>query len=214
MNSGDYVAEALTRISEFAVATPIVHAGARMRFKYTTDAREGEIWLIDEAGRLWARAPISPYGETMLKVPQGAAGKQMRAVLHARNQKLDTVASVGVMVMPGALTPDAQSSAQADNAPKVAQAAMTLSSSQAAPGDVITVMIDGAHGDARITMTDDSGQSVEQGDIPSTQNAVTLTAPSVTKTSTFYVMASITQGIGDQTVVRKLVVSPRQNEGP
>ena len=205
---------AAPRISEFAVATAVVRAGANARFKYTTDAREGEIWLIDDTGRLWARAPISAYGETTLRVPQGAAGREMRAVLHARNQKLDTVASVGVMVMPSALAPDSQADKPSSGTPKVAAANMTLSSERAAPGDVITVMIDGNHGDARITMTDDSGQAVEQGDIPSTQNAVTLTAPSVTKATTYYVMASITQGIGDQTVVRKLVVSPRGSDAP
>ncbi|HET9095288.1 MAG TPA: hypothetical protein VFN37_01390, partial [Candidatus Baltobacteraceae bacterium] len=193
-------------ISEFAVATPIVHAGADMRFTYSTDAKDGEVWLIDDAGRLWARAPITPYGESTIKVPPGAAGRQMRAVLHARNQNRDTVASVGVMVMPGIVTPQAQAT---DTPAKTPPAQLTLSTQQAAPGDVVTVMIDGNHGDARITMTDGSGDSVEQGDIPSTQNAVTLTAPNVTKTTTYYVMASISQGVGDQTVVRKLVVSPR-----
>jgi hypothetical protein len=195
-------------ISEFAIATPIVRAGSDMEFTYATDARDGEIWLIDDAGRLWARAPISPYGRTALRVPQGAAGRQMRAVLHARNQKLDTVASVGVLVMPGAIATEVQSGAAAPKAPPVG---MTLSTQQAAPGDLVTVMLDGAHGDARITMTDDSGQSVDQGDIPSTQSAATLTAPSVTQTTTFYVMASVTAGIGEQTIVRKLVVSPRES---
>lgn len=199
-------APAAPHISEFAVATPIVHAGADVKFTYTTDAKDGEVWLIDDAGRLWARAPITPYGQTTLKVPQGAAGRQMRAVLHARNQNRDTVAGVGVMVMPGTLTPQAQA---ADTPAKTPPAQLTLSTQQAAPGDIVTVMIDGNHGDARITMTDGSGESVEQGDIPSTQNAVTVTAPNVTKTTTYYVMASISQGVGDQTVVRKLVVSPR-----
>ncbi|HKU68600.1 MAG TPA: hypothetical protein VJP85_12560 [Candidatus Baltobacteraceae bacterium] len=194
------------RISEFAVATPIVRAGSSMKLTYTTDARDGEIWLIDDAGRLWARAAISPYGTTTLEVPQGAAGRQMRAVMHARNDKLDTVASVGVLVMPGAIAAEAQSAATAQKTPTVG---MTLSAQQAAPGDLVTVMIDGNHGDARITMTDDSGQSVDQGDIPSTQNAATLTAPSVTQTTTYYVMASVSQGVGEQTLVRKLVVSPR-----
>lgn len=199
-------APAAPHISEFAVATPMVHAGADLRFTYTTDAKDGEVWLIDDAGRLWARAPITPYGESTIKVPQGAAGRQMRAVLHARNQGRDTIASLGVMVMPGTVTPQAQAT---DTPSKTPPAQLTLSTQQVAPGDVVTVMIDGNHGDARITMTDGSGNSVEQGDIPSTQNAVTLTAPNVTKTTTYYVMASISQGVADQTVVRKLVVSPR-----
>jgi hypothetical protein len=195
------------RISEFAIATPIVHAGDDMRFTYTTDARAGEIWLIDDAGRLWARGPISAGGQTTLKVPQGAAGRQMRAVLHAQNGNLETLASLGVLVMPSALAPQVQ--AQTADAPKAPPAQLTLSTDRAAPGDVVTVMLDGTHGDARITMNDGSGASIETGDIPSDQTAATLTAPEVTTATTYYVMASISQGVGDQTVVRKLLVTPR-----
>jgi hypothetical protein len=108
--------------------------------------------------------------------------------------------------MPGALVADTRAP---QTALKNANVGMTLSTDQPAPGDVVTVMLDGPHGDARITMTDDAGTSVEQGDIPSTQNAVTLTVPSVTKPATYYVMASISQGVGEQTVVRKLTVTPR-----
>jgi hypothetical protein len=201
-------APAAPRVSEFALSTPIVRAGSDVKLTYTTNAREGEIWLIDDAGRLWARAPITAYGETTIRVPQGAAGRQMRAVLHAGSPQHGTVASVGVLVMPAALVPQAQQSAAAQT-PQAPQAQLTLSTEEAAPGDDVTVMLDGNHGDARITLTDQSGQSVEQGDIPSDQNAATITAPNVTQTTTYYVMASITSGVGDQTVVKKLVVSPR-----
>jgi hypothetical protein len=170
-----------------------------------TDAREGEIWLLDEAGRLWARAPISPYGETSFTVPQGAAGRQMRAVLHARSGKADSVASLGFTVLPGAVVTDTQST----DSPKSSNVTMMLSSTAVAPGDVITVTLQGAHGDARVSLTDGSGNAVDQGDIPSTQDAVTLTAPSVATTTTYFVMASISQGVGEQTVVRKVVVTPR-----
>jgi|GEM_PF-3045456 len=199
-------APASPHIGELAVATPLVRAGSDVKITYTTDARSGDIWLIDEAGRLWARAPITPYGETTLKVPQAAAGRALRAVLHASNQNRDAMASVAFMVMPGAVVPDAQSA----DAPKTAASAqLALSTQQAAPGDVVTVMLDGPHGDARISMTDGTGAPVEQADIPSDQSAVTITAPDVTKTTTYYVMASISHGVADETVVRKLTVSPR-----
>ena len=197
------------RVSEFAVATPVVHAGSDMKLSYVTDAREGQIWLIDDAGRLWAQAPLSAYGETTMKIPQGAAGREMRAVLHARNGKLDTIASVGVMVMPAAIVPQADEQPATVGSHQTRPAQLTLSTDHAAPGDEVIVTIDGAHGDARVTLSDASGASVEQGDIPTDQNAATITAPDVTQDTTFYVMASISQGTGEQTVVRKLVVSPR-----
>jgi hypothetical protein len=130
----------------------------------------------------------------------------MRAVLHARNGTADAIASVGLTVLPGALQPN-----DAGHASTVAASnpVLTLSSKEAAPGDIITVAIDGKHGDARISMYDKSGNAVEQGDIPASQDAVTLTAPTVTGPTTFYVTAAITVGPGEQTIVRKLLVAPR-----
>ncbi len=189
------------RITEFAVATPVVRAGAKMNVTYATDARAGEVWLIDDTGRLWAHAPITSYGETTLLVPQAASGRQMRAVLHAQNQRRDALASVGLTVLPGI--------APAPLSHTAAPPELSLSTQSPEPGEIVTVTLGGAHGDTRVTMTDGSGQSVDQGDIPSDQNAVTLTAPNVTKPTTYYVMASIREGAGDQTVVRKLLVAPR-----
>ena len=91
------------RISEFALTTPAPHAGSTIAFTYATNATDGEIWLIDESGRLWAKAAITPDGATDIKLPQGTAGRELRAVLHAHNGPLDAVASVAVTVLPGAL---------------------------------------------------------------------------------------------------------------
>ncbi|HZZ64099.1 MAG TPA: hypothetical protein VFE17_01245, partial [Candidatus Baltobacteraceae bacterium] len=196
------------RISEFAVVTPLVHAGGNVTFAYATNAREGEVWLIDEAGRLWARTPITPYGSSTINVPQAAAGRQMRAVLHARNGKLDDVASVGLTILPGAsVTQPPPSVAHTRSTSQ--EPALSLSSGTVGPGDSVMVAIEGNHGDAQISLNDAGGNSIEQGDIPAGQEAVTLSAPSVDHITTFYIMANVTEGTGEQTLVKKLVVSPR-----
>ncbi len=199
------------RISELAVITPVIHANGDLKLAYsTTNTRDGEIWLIDESGRLWTRAPISSQGMTTLKVPQGAAGRQMRAVLHARNGKADAVASVGLTVLPdAAVVANADTPATTVNDAKAPPATLTLSTQTAAPGDTITVAIEGKHGDTQISLNDASGNAIEQGDIPAGQSAVTLTAPNTTSPTTYYVMANVTQGVGEQTLVKKLVVAPR-----
>ena len=195
------------RIAEFALATPFVHAGDALKVTYATTAQQGELWLLDDTGRLWARAALTAAGYTVLKVPQAAAGRQMRAVLHAQAGTSNAVASLEFLVLPGALNPDSKAAPQVADA--VRPTSMTLSTERAAPGDVITVALTGTHGDARITMTDTSGNSIEQGDVSASQDAVTLTAPNATSEATYYVMASITQGVGEQTIVRKLIVAPR-----
>ncbi len=195
------------RITEFAMTTAAARAGENVSFAYATNAREGELWLIDDAGRLWARAPIAASGVSTVKVPQSAAGRQLRAVLHARNGSADTVASVAFTVLPGALQPDDTTSASAPAS--TGNPVVTLSSDTAAPGDTITISIQGKHGDARISMYDKKGDAVEQGDIPVSQDALAMTAPTVTGPTTYYITAAITVGIGEQTVVKKVLVTPR-----
>ena len=197
-------APAAPHISEFALVTPVVRAGAPLQVRYVTDARSGEIWLLDDAGRLWARAPIFADGVTTLVVPKAAAGRSVRAVMHARTGAADAVASLGVTVLPGAIESAVAETPRAGHAP-----VLTVSPEAASPDDAITVAIQGEHGDARISLTDKAGNSVAQGDIPASQNALALTAPQVTGPTIYYVTASITQGVGEQTIVKKILITPR-----
>lgn len=199
------------RISEFAVVTPVVHANGDLKLSYVTNAHDGDIWLIDEGGRLWARAPINAGGSTVVKLPQGTAGRQMRAVLHARNGGADAVASVGMTVLPDATVDSNVPETRVGSMPNIkgAAATLTVSSDQVAPGDTITVAIEGKHGDTQVSLNDASGNSIEQGDIPMGQSAVTLSAPAVSSPKTYFVVANVTQGVGEQTLVRKVLVAPR-----
>jgi hypothetical protein len=197
------------RIAEFVLATPLVRAGDTLKVTYTTNAAAGDIWLLDEAGRLWAHAPIAADGMTEMTVPQGTAGREMRAVLHARNGSADAVASLGFTVLPGALTPEAQPAAASPDRPAENTPVMNFSPAQPAPGQDFLVSISGSHGDTKVTMTDDTGTTIEDGDIAPGQDAVTLSVPSITKTQTFYVTASISDGVSTQTIVKQFSVSPQ-----
>jgi hypothetical protein len=196
---------AAPRIDEFTILTPQIRAGAALQVHYSTNATSGQVWLLDEAGRLWAKVPISSDGTSELKVPQGAAGHKMRVVLHARNGSADAVATVAAFVLPGdVVTADAATSAAAQT-----QSSLTLSSDRVSPGDEIVVTLGGSHGDARISLTDAAGNTIEQGDLPTGQSAVTLTAPAVVTATTYYVVANVSSGVSEQSIVRKLTVAPR-----
>lgn len=197
-------ADAPLHISVFSVATPVVEAGRTITFAYATNARAGEIWLLDETGRLWARKPIYADGRTRIYLPDGAAGHQIRAVLHARSGAADAVSSLTFTALPG---DDVDTAAQAPAA-QAGNPVLSLSGESAAPGETVTVSIRGAHGDTQISVTDASGNPVEEGDIPVGQSAFTMTAPSVTTPTTYYVTASVSQGAGQQTLVKTLTVTP------
>ena len=193
-------------------AVPVVHsfeivgaarAGGTLTVRYRTDAKSGEVWLLDDAGRLWASAPLAATGSNALAIPAAAAGRQMRAVLRAVSGGRDTVDSLGFTVLPGALAPP-----PAPN-PVSAPPSMELSAVSAAPGDTVVVTLHHAGGDARIALTDANGATVESGDASGEQNAVSLIAPQVSSATTYYVTAQIADGVAQQTLVKTLTVSPR-----
>jgi hypothetical protein len=140
-----------------------------------------------------------------MTVPHGTSGRKLRALLRVRNGKAEALASVPFSVVPWEDAPANAARAQRNAAMPV----LEVSSEAAAPGESITVSIAGRHGDAQVSLTDASGNAIEQGDIGAGQTAVTLTAPSVTEATTYYVTASVRQGIGEQTLVKKLTVTPR-----
>lgn len=192
------------QISELAVKSPVVRAGETVHVTYATNAREGNLWLIDDTGRLWAQGPISAAGAGDLKVPLAAAGRQMRVVLHARSANSNAVSSVAVVIAPAQQANPATSATVAVGVP-----ALELSTLHAAPGEEFTVTVTGAHGDARISLTDASGNVAEVGDVPAGQTTVALTAPYVQTAASYFVVANISQGAGEQTILRRLTVTPR-----
>ena len=129
----------------------------------------------------------------------------MRVVLHARNGSADAVSTLGILVQPGdEIKPDV-----APAASKGGPLALVLSATTVAPGDDVVVTLRGSHGDSRVSLTDAGGNVIEQGDVPAGQDAVTLSAPAVTAATTYYVVANVSSGVSEQSLVQKLVVAPR-----
>jgi hypothetical protein len=193
------------KIVSFAITSPAVVAGEPLHVHYSTNATFGQVWLLDETGRLWASAPLFADGSSTLNVPQAAAGQKMRVVLHARNGSADAISTLGILVQPGdEVKPDA-----APAGSKGGPLALVLSAGTVAPGDDVVVTLRGSHGDSRVSLTDAGGNVIETGDVPAGQDAVTLSAPAVTATTTYYVVANVTSGVSEQSLVQKLIVAPR-----
>jgi hypothetical protein len=153
--------------------------------------------------------PLSFDGTTWLKIPEDAAGREMRVVLHVSNAKQQAISGIGIVVAPSSAAASAASSAQtASGAPASTAVTMTLSANRAIGGDAVAAILHGAHGDARITLTDNAGSVVEQGDVPAGQDAVSLATPSVRTATTNYVVANVAQGSAQESLVQKLVVAP------
>lgn len=184
-------------------------AGQAIRVAYQVTA-PGTIWLLDLSGRIWATHATSPAGVTWLHVPRAAAGRQMRVVLHVDGASGGATAGLALGVVPDRLARVASIAGNGGSrAASQDPASVTLSRTRVAPGESITVTLGGRHGDARVTLADARGTTIAEGDVPEGQDAVQLTAPDVSVTTTYYVIASVTQGVSQQSIVRQLVVAPR-----
>jgi hypothetical protein len=199
-------------IDDLAVSPSPAKAGSALTVSYVTKARTGEVYLLDTFGRTWARAPLAASGITTIGVPQAAAGRQMRVVLSTANGKDRAQSSVGVSVLPSESVAAVQASPvppKATARPAVTAPDIQLSSSVVSPGDTVTVTVNGAHEDVRITVMSGAGATMAQGDVDASNDAVTLNAPTVSAVTTFYVVATVTSGVSQQTTVHRLVVTPR-----
>lgn len=199
-------------IDDLAVSPSPAKAGATLTVSYVTKARGGEVYLLDTFGRTWVHAPLAASGISAIRVPQAAAGRQMRVVLSTANGKEHAQSSVGLSVLPSDSVAAVQSSPAPPKAtahPAVSAPEIQLSSSVVSPGDTVTVTVNGAHEDVRITLMSGSGATMAQGDVDASNDAVTLNAPTVSAVTTFYVVATATSGVSQQTTVHRLVVTPR-----
>jgi len=196
-------------IQNLAVSPSPVMAGDTVAVRYATNAQSGDVWVVDGSGTTWAHAPLSVTGATRLAIPQAAGGREMRVVLHAQRGKDHAQSSVGISVMPSQQAV-AQASPQQSAAPTTPPAApdLTLSSTVVSPGDTVTARISGVHGDVRITLMNSTGATLAQGDADE-DNGVTLNAPNVSTPTTFFVVATLTNGVSQQSIVKRLVVTPR-----
>lgn len=196
-------------ISDLTVTPSTVTAGGMISVKYATRASQGDVWLLGLDGKTWARAPLSVAGITQLSVPQAAAGHDMRVVLHATSGGATAQSSVGVSVLPSRTVANAAPAAPAGRPVKSLTPSLALDSQVVSPGDSVVVRVSGMRGDVKITLMSASGTTVEQGSVSDEDGAISLTAPSVNAVTTYYVVGTFQSGASEQSVLRRLVVTPR-----
>ncbi len=207
--------DASTLIGDLSVTPSPVHAGGMLTVKYATLAQSGDIWLIGMDGRTWARAPLSPAGFVQVSVPQAGAGHDMRVVLHAQRGNVHAESSVGLTVLPSEEIAKSNAPSTDSSGTNVAHEAaaatptLSLDSQVVSPGDNVVVRVSGTHGDVQIKLENTSGGTVAQGSVSAQDGAISISAPSVSTVTTFFVIATYSAGVSEQSIVRRLVVTPR-----
>ncbi len=180
-----------------------VVAGSSLIVRYGARA-DGQLYLIDGQGRVWARAPLTAAGISHMRVPSAAAGRSMRVVATVRrgNRRAQMATTVAVV-------PDASFVAAVEPTVRpIATSAPPALPSQVASGQHFVVHLGAAHGEALVSLSDASGAIVEQSDVPATVDDVELDAPAVREPKIYDVVVSIARGQGQEETVQRLRVVP------
>jgi hypothetical protein len=132
----------------------------------------------------------------------------MRVVLYAQRGKQHAQSAVALTVLPAN---DVAKPPVAVEKPKhpALTADVQLSSQVVSGGDSVTVRVHDIPGDVRVTLMSAGGTTVEQGDASEGDGGVSLSAPAVSAVTTYYVVATFSSGVSQQSIVRRLVVTPR-----
>lgn len=191
-------------ISEVAVSPNPVKAGGTIDVRYAANAISGTIWVLDSDGRAWAATPYDPSGRSSVVIPLSAAGRQLRVVVSAKRGNTHAQSTVGVLVLPSGQTVDeAQAGSSGDNL----HPQLHLSAASVASGQAIVARLSGVSGDVRVTLTNAAGRVVEQGD-GTGEAGVSISAPAVNYATTYSVVATFSDGMSEQSLVRSVIVRP------
>lgn len=193
-------------ISELAVTPNPVKAGGTIDVRYAANAVSGTIWLLDNDGRAWAATPYDPSGHSSVVIPLSAAGRQLRVVVSAKRGATHAQSTVGLLVLPSGETADT-ATAETPGQTASIHPQLRLSASSVSSGQTIVARLTGVTGDVRVTMTNAAGKIVEQGD-GTAEAGVAIGAPAVGSATTYSIVATFSDGMSEQSLVRSVVVHP------
>jgi hypothetical protein len=202
------------RIADIAVNPIVAKPGQAVSIAYAASGDSGYVRLVGSDGTIWAQKPYSPQGTTELTVPSVSSTREMRVMLHVTKGRSAAESSAGLLVattapkgggatqsIAGDDDPDAATDAAANGTFEVLT--RTVES-----GGTIHVRILSPRNGMRIALTDAQSREVAGTNVGADAETVALKAPAVTEADRYTVVASFTDGFGQETIVQPITVRP------
>jgi hypothetical protein len=210
------------RIGSLFVASQSIASGKPIVITYRTNASEGTVSLLDQSDNVRASAPLVRAGTTSLPAPPVADDQAFRIVLDASRNGVHAQSSVGITVLgAGGAPPAAASAADAAGANAAgANAAGTDASGVDAPasialekqryrsGEAISIGIARNPSPVHVAVANSAGAELTSDDLLPGERRALLRAPDVDTTTSLLVVATFGRGVGQETVVRTIVIAP------
>ena len=186
-------------------------SGAPIDIRYSANAQDGTVRLLDEKGTPWDAAPYDIHGATLIRAPHVDTPSHFTIRLEVRNGASLAAASTGIVVLPSpspSAPPSASPLSPATPPPAAVDAVGTIPA-YIVSGTDFEVMFRGAaaHVTGRATLESTGGTPIQAQDIGPGKSAK-FTAPSVKRETTFYVMVAATHEKAGQLIVVPVVIHP------
>jgi hypothetical protein len=210
----------VARIGSISVSPVIAKPGQMIDVSYTATAENGYVRLLGVDGTIWAQKPFSARGETQFVVPYFSGPREMHVVVHVARGQTSAQSTAGLVVADLAAAPasaDAQvagddesgSGSIADSSANgSANGTFAVLTPQVRSGNPIKIRILSPRNGMRFSLTDSQSHELAHLDAGTDADVVTLPAPAVSVPTRYVVVASFTDGFGQESIVQPVTILP------
>jgi hypothetical protein len=207
------------QVASVQVAPIAAKPGQTVAVSYAANADDGYVRMTGSDGAIWAQKPFSRSGSTAFTVPPVSGTHEMRVVVHVTKGGSTAESSAGFIVSAAPAAPVVAAAAPAAQVAGYDGATQTSSAEAGANGTFqvttpvvrsggsIHVQILSPRNDMRISLND-ATHEVSGRVVGSDATTVTLVAPAVKVPTRFTVMASFSDGFGQESIVAPVTVRP------
>ncbi|HKU81131.1 MAG TPA: hypothetical protein VJP76_03090 [Candidatus Tumulicola sp.] len=205
-------------VTDISVDPVIAKPGETVQVTYAASGTDGYVRLLGTDGTIWGERPFSHSGKASFTVPPLANSREMRVLLHVTKGRSAAESSAGlVLSVPVAepqpvAKPAAVANASADASSDADAAAdngtFAVVDSHVPSGGTIHVKILSPRNGMRISLNDSQSHEISGVDVGADAESVTLHAPNVTLATRYTVVASFTDGFGQESIVEPVTVAP------
>ncbi len=204
---------ASAEIQDVTVTPAVAQPGQTIDVAYAAAGDDGYVRLLGADGTIWAQQPFSHGGQTQLVVPTVPSLREMRVLVHVNRGRSFAQSMAGLAVAApaaradsGVATPGEDETGAGANANE--NGTFEVLTPTAKSGGTIQVRIISPRNGMRIALTDSQSHEVTALNVGAEADVVTLRAPDVTTPTRYTVVATFTDGFGEESVVQPVTVAP------
>jgi hypothetical protein len=198
-----------TGLPEIALASETVQSGGEISVTYPLSNASGSVTLFDQSNAVRGTALLDKNGHATLLAPAVAADEPFRVVVQVQSGASTVESAAGLVVKaqtPPTPPPD-QAGADAQTETE-AGLPFGLPVGSIKSGGLIRIPIVSHEDGLNIALSTADGAILSQANVALSQSEILLRAPSVSTPTTYLIVASYFHGVGQETVVRRVTVTP------